>query len=222
MKLKVKNWLIFGIILFIFLTFEIIFLFLGYDFNNLSYNNTLLMIYTKYFVFVFFFLIYYHQYLKDKWLDFKLNFKKYAKIAFKDWFTGLIIMYTTNIIIMRIIGTTGQNEEAVQNIIHYTPLIAFTLTTLFAPFIEEMIFRKTLQDCFHNQTLFMLSSGFIFGLIHVLGGTTLEYLLIIPYGALGVMFAHTLNKTNNIYATIMVHAIHNGALTLLSVMVSKL
>ena len=216
--IKFKNWLIFGIVLFVFLTFEVVFYFLGMDFNNLSQRDFYIMTFSKYFVLILFFIFYYHKYLKEKWKDFRKNFKVYSKIGFKDWFTGFIIMYVSNIIIMQLIGSVGQNEKAVQEMISSTPIIAFILTTLLAPFLEEMIFRKSLQDCFHGKILFMSISGFLFGLVHVLGANSIiEYLLIIPYGALGFMFAHTLTKTDNIYTTIMLHAFHNGVLTLLSI-----
>jgi len=82
-----------------------------------------------------------------------------------------------------------------------------------------MLFRKLLEDCFNNKILFMIISGFIFGLVHVLGTTDyLEYLLIISYGALGFMFSHALVKTNNIYTTIMLHMFHNGVLTIIAIL----
>lgn len=218
-KLKIKEIIIFSIVLFLFLTFEIVFIFLGYDFNNLTLNDTIFMTLSKYLVLIIFFIVYYHKYLKEKLFDFKKNFKSYAKIGFKDWFTGFLIMYVSNIIIMRIIGNIGSNEETVQSLISQIPFVAFLLTTIFAPFIEEMIFRKNLQDCFNNKTFFMIMSGFLFGFVHVMGAENyLEYLLIVPYGALGFMFAHTLNKTDNIYTTIMLHMFHNGVLTLLAIL----
>ncbi|WP_297981282.1 rubredoxin-like domain-containing protein [uncultured Methanobrevibacter sp.] len=56
--------------------------------------------------------------------------------------------------------TLGENEEVVQSLISEVPYIAFLMTTIFAPFIEEMIFRKSLQDCFKNKTLYKKSTKF--------------------------------------------------------------
>ena len=129
-------------------------------------------------------------------------------------------MYASNIILSFFIQGSGENEEAVQLLIKNAPYIAFIMTTLFAPFIEEMIFRKSLQDCFHNKKIYMIISGLIFGLIHVAGAeNVLEYFLIIPYGALGFMFAKTLNETDNVYSTIVMHMLHNGVLTILSMVI---
>ena len=64
----------------------------------------------------------------------------------------------------------------------------------------------------------MITSGLLFGLVHVIGADNpLEYLLIIPYGALGMMFAKTINETDNVYSTILLHMLHNGCLTLLAI-----
>ena len=218
-NLKTKNIIVFSIVFLVFFAFEVVFLFFGYDFNNLTLNDVLLMTFSKYFVLIFFLIFYYRKYLKEKWFDFIKNFKEYFKIGFKDWFTGFIIMYVANLIIMNLLGNIGQNEETVQELIGQTPFIAFLLTTILAPFIEEMLFRKLLQDCFNNKILFMIISGFLFGLVHVLGAENyLEYLLIISYGALGFMFSHTLNKTDNIYVTIMLHMFHNGVLTAIAIL----
>ena len=223
----VKNIIVFVLTLLAMLTLDYILLFIfAYCFYNDNIKDMPDVFYylamsLKYFLIIIFYLFYYKNYLKEKWKDFRLNFKKYSKIAFNDWIIGFIIMYVSNIFIMRIIETTGQNEEAIQKLISATPIFAILLTTLFAPIIEEMIFRKNLQDCFKNKKIFMILSRLIFGFIHVMGTSNyLEYLLIIPYGALGVSFAHTLNETDNIYPSIMMHAIHNGFLTLLSIVVN--
>lgn len=222
-KFKKKAVLFFSSILFIFLTFEIIFLFLGYDFKHLSTEDALMMTFTKYFFLLLIIILYYHKYLYQKWLDFIKNFKRYFVIGFKDWLTGFCIMCLANYIILQFFGSLGQNEESVQQLIKVTPLIAFILTTICAPFIEEMIFRKSLQDCFHYKYAFMITSGILFGLVHVLGTQNyLEYILIIPYGSLGFMLAHALYKTDNIYTTIMMHMIHNGFATLLAIWVNSL
>ena len=129
-------------------------------------------------------------------------------------------MIASNIVINSFFKGLGQNEDAVQSIIQNTPYYAILMTTFFAPFIEEIIFRKSLQDCFRNKTLFMIISGLLFGYVHVMTATNpWEYLLIIPYGSLGFMFAKLLNETDNIYCTIMMHMFHNGVLTILSMVI---
>ena len=220
-KIKIKNWLIFlGIFLcFIFLdaVIGIIYYFAGNDLNNLTMTETVCFLLIKYLILLLIFILKYGKYLREKWFDFIKNIKNYFEISFKNWLIGFIIMIVSNLIISSLIKGLGQNESSVQLLIKQMPLIAFVVTTIFAPFIEEMIFRKCLQDCFDNKTLYMIISGLLFGLIHVMGsGNIYEYLLIIPYGALGFMFAKTINETDNIYSTILLHMLHNGALTILA------
>lgn len=217
-KLKYRNWGRFIVLTISFLLFEIIFIFFGYDFNNLTQDQIIKMSLIKYFFFVFLLIILYRKYLLEKLKDFKNHFKEYARISFKDWGIGFLLMMIFNILISSFIKGLGENEAAIQDLISKTPFIAFFMTTFFAPFIEEMIFRKSLQDCFYNPLIFMISSGFIFGFIHVMASSNIyEYLLILSYGSLGFAFAHTLSKTDNIFCTIMMHMFHNGILTLLAV-----
>ena len=221
-KIKLKEWLIFLGILFLFLYLDYfvvgVYFTARTNMNNLTLLDKLIILFSKYIILVIIFLARDFKYLKEKWIDFKKNFKKYFKIAFKNWFAGFIIMVISNIIISHFINGIGENESAVQELITKLPIIAFMLTTIFAPFIEEMVFRKYLQNCVDNKTLYMILSGLIFGFIHTqIDVNIMELLLIIPYGALGFMFAKTINETDNIYTTIMMHMFHNGVLTLLAI-----
>ena len=221
-KIKSKNIIIFSIILFLFLFIDSI-IALGLitieNKEKLTLIEGIIITLAKYFILIIIFIIQYKDYLKKKIIDFKNNIGKYFEISFKNWLLGFLIMIGSNIIINKLVPGLGQNESSVQELITKLPFLAFILTTIFAPFTEEMVFRKYLQDCFNNKILYMIVSGIIFGLVHVMGfGDIREYLLIIPYGALGFMFAKTINETDNIYCTIMMHMIHNGALTLLSIM----
>lgn len=218
---KIKKWLLFGSLLIAFLGFELLYYIIAdiinLDLSTLSFNATMFLNILKYVFFTVLLIIIYHKYLVEKWYDFKSNFSKYFDFSLKYWLTGLVIMYISNIIITMFTNDIGQNEQNVQNIINNSPLIALSMTTIFAPFIEEMIFRKSLQDCFTNKTLFIIISGFIFGYLHIMGLN--ELILIIPYGSLGIAFAYILSKTNNIYCTILMHMLHNGLATILSMVI---
>ena len=220
-QFKTKKWLIFLFILACFLGLDlvigIIYFYFGGDLYHLTLTETIVILLIKYFLLIVMLCLLYRKYLVEKWFDFKKNIAKYFEISFKNWLIGFIIMIVSNLIISYFISGLGQNESGVQTLIAKTPIVAFIMTTFLAPFTEEMIFRKCLQDCFNNKTLYMITSGLLFGLIHVMGfGNIYEYLLIIPYGALGLMFAKTINETDNIYSTILLHMLHNGVLTILA------
>ncbi len=222
-KLNIKKWLLFFGLLIIFLFFElfieIIYYLLGFDLTKLTISDVILLMFLKYIVLIILFIIAYRKYLKEKWKDFTNNFGKYFSISARNWFIGLLIMFISNIIISMFITNIGENESNVQLLIEKIPILAFIMTTIFAPITEEMIFRKSLQDCVNKKKLYMFLSGFIFGFVHVMGSENiLEYLLIIPYGSIGFMFAKTINETDNIYSTILLHMLHNGVLTIISIL----
>ena len=222
MNTKTKPWILFIGILVCFLLADGLLALIYYDMGGviekLSITQTMYFLLAKYFILIIIFIFAYHKYLKEKWFDFLKNFKKYFKISFKNWLMGFFIMIASNIIINTLITGLGKNENMVQSFIAETPAIAFIITTFLAPFIEEMVFRKSLKDCFKNKTIYMITSALLFGLIHCLTSNNLyEYLLIIPYGALGFMFAKTNWETDNVYSSILMHMLHNGILTLLAI-----
>lgn len=170
------------------------------------------------FVSIILFLIY-RKYLIEKFHDFKNNFETYFEIGLKYWLIGLVIMYVSNYLLAQFSPVKEPiNESNVQALITAAPFLTMILTTIFAPINEEIIFRKSIQDCVKNKFLFILISAFVFGFLHVSESKTLyDFLYIIPYGSLGGAFAYLLTKTDNIYATILMHLIHNGILTLIAI-----
>lgn len=163
----------------------------------------------------------YRKCLKKDFKDFRSNFGSYSDIAIKYWILGFIAMMVSN----TIIGTfspvkIATNEESVREIIKTIPEISFFSLCLFAPIAEELIFRKAFKDCFKNKYLFILLSGIVFGLLHVIGSFNSLYnlLYIVPYSSLGIAFAYIYYKTNNICSSIFVHCLHNTILVILNIL----
>lgn len=154
----------------------------------------------------------YKEDFKTYYNDFKINGKKHLKLGFNIWIIGVLIMIVSNIII----GTftpiaIPENEQAIREAIKLSPWFIVFSTVINAPFVEEILFRKTLFDIFKNKTIFIIVSGLIFGAFHIIGiGTTIfSWLYIIPYAALGSTFAYIYTKTNNLLTPICMHAFHN-------------
>lgn len=169
---------------------------------------------------------------KDKIIrDFKNYFKKFwsnFEESFKYYFIGLLIMMASNFIIAFFIkGANANNEEAVRSMIDSVPLYMIFSVSLYAPFIEELIFRHSIKDavmCHGNNKLthgiYVFISGFIFALMHILGQTTsyLDYIYLIPYMSLGIAFSALYSKTDNIFSSISMHALHNTVTIILYLM----
>jgi len=165
-------------------------------------NITLLGIY---------FLIYRETIIKD--------FKNYIKdlennftTGIKYWLIGFIIMVVSNLIITFILnkGLAG-NEEEVRAYIDSFPLFMIFNTVIYAPLTEELTFRKSIKDAINNKWTYMLISGLIFGGLHIISYITswTDLIYLIPYSSLGIAFALLYHKTDNIFSTITMHAMHN-------------
>ena len=164
-------------------------------------------------------IILYFKELKKEFKTFKKNWKLSMDTSFKYWFIGLMIMCISNIVIGIITNlNTSSNEQAVQTLVSSTPYLMLFTAGILAPIAEELTFRKGVSKLFKNKWVYATASGLIFGILHVIGsGNILEYLYIIPYGSLGFFFALTYYDTKSIYPSIIMHAIHNSALILLSI-----
>ena len=166
---------------------------------------------------------------KDKLIN---DFKKYIKkigenfeLSFKYYFLGVIIMMASNLIITLFFSNaTAGNEEAVRNLIDQAPLYMLFSVSLYAPFVEELIFRHSIKDCVmcygNNKVtkgIYIFISGFIFAALHILGQTTsyLDYLYLIPYLSLGIAFSALYSKTDNIFSSISMHMLHNTVTVIL-------
>ena len=166
---------------------------------------------------------------KDKIVkDFKEYFKKFAynfELAFKYYFLGVIIMMASNLIITLFFSDAiAGNEEAVRSLIDQAPIYMFFSVSLYAPFVEELIFRHSIKDCIMGygnniitRGLYIFVSGFIFAALHIVGQASgiIDYIYIIPYLSLGIAFSALYSKTDNIFSSISMHMLHNTVTVIL-------
>ena len=237
-KNKYKNIVILGIIFLLFYIYPLLQLayakLIGIDFNYVNGELTLnisddLSIFLKlladltFAVFLFFV---YRKTLAKDFKEFIHNFGSITDVAFRYWVLGLAIMATSNIIIAKLTNLEmATNQESINNIITASPILAFVITTFIAPFIEELVFRKAFSDAIKSKIPFILTSGIVFGAMHIIStlSTSLYGLLyIIPYSSLGICFGIIYYKTKNIYSTMFIHMLHNGALVLLYIITKGL
>ena len=165
-------------------------------------NITLIVIYI---------LIYRKTLVKD-FKNFTKDLTTNLETAIKYWLIGFIIMVVSNLIITYILnkGIAG-NEQDVRAYIDSFPLFMLFNTVIYAPLTEELTFRKSIKDAISNKWLYILTSGLVFGMLHITSyiTTPTDFIYLIPYGALGISFAMLYYKTDNIFSTISMHAMHN-------------
>ena len=154
--------------------------------------------------------IIYHKKIIGDFKDFKKSFKKVMNIGFKNWLCGLIVMFASNITINLIVGNIASNEELNRSMLLKTPIYAITAMIIIAPIIEEIVFRLAPKKAFTKKMPYIIYSGLLFGGLHLLTSSSLiELLYIIPYSALGMAFAKSFYESDNIFASITTHMLHN-------------
>ena len=163
---------------------------------------------------------------KDKLLadikDIRQNHQKYFSKYLKFWILSVGVMMVSNLLIGLIVpDALPSNEEALRELFEKSPFYIFFSAVLFAPIVEELVFRQGFRYIFKTKTLFILISGLVFGSLHVLTSysSPVELLYIIPYSAPGLAFAYILTKTENILVTMGFHFMHNGILVALQFLI---
>jgi len=104
--------------------------------------------------------------------------------------------------------------------ISVSPVFMLLNTAILAPIIEELTFRKSFRIVFKNNIAFILISGIVFGALHVITSitNTYDYLYLLPYCSLGIAFSYMYYKTDNIFAPIFMHFMHNSIMTILNIL----
>ena len=159
--------------------------------------------------------------LKQNIKDFKKNYNDYLSKYLKLYIIALIIMMISNIIINNLTNQIAGNEESIRQTLNKAPIYMFTSAVFFAPFMEEMVFRNSLKNIITNKKTFIITSGLIFGGLHVIGNinTIYDILYIIPYATPGIAFAYMLTKTDNILVPMGIHFLHNGLLMTIQIII---
>lgn len=217
---KIKKILVFfilfiGMVLFPYIPIELFHI----NLNNLSQNIKIIYSFVcdlGYLIIVF---MVYSKRNINSLKDYYKNFKKYFRISILYYVIGLIIMYiSNNIISLYFTEAVANNDIAVKDLINKYPIYMLFSTLIYAPIVEETIFRRSIKDIilsFENNKItkyiYIVISGLLFALMHIIGmvNSNLDYLYIIPYLSIGIAFAAIYYKTDNLFTTITLHALHN-------------
>ena len=220
MKNIIKNVLIF-ISYFI---YEYVFIALlscfNIDYYSFSYSNKVLTLFIFYLIYIVFIIVMYKDEIKKDFIDFKNNYKQYLSKYLWVYLVGILLMGISNMIIQSITNLElSGNEENVRLLIKKIPLFMMFSSVIYAPFIEEIIFRKSIKNIINKKYLFIIISGFLFGVLHISDYTNInEILMGIPYMIMGIDFAYIYYKTNNIFTTMTFHLCHNLVLLIIQLL----
>ena len=99
---------------------------------------------------------------------------------------------------------------------------SFPLAVIYAPIVEESLFRGCIRRFIKNDKLFIVVSAITFGLLHTLF-TELNIfnaiVLAIPYMTIGGFLAYLYTKTNNMFTNMSFHAFHNTMAMIITILI---
>lgn len=140
------------------------------------------------------------------------NIKVYILFILKRYLymLGLMLIVAFPIVLLNN-GQTSSNQALINVMFKKMPLATFILSAIYAPFIEENVFRLSLSKLFSNKTLFIIISGILFGSLHVIDKFTsiTDLLYIFQYSVLGICLAKAFSDSKNIFVSISMHFIQN-------------
>lgn len=146
----------------------------------------------------------------------KNDFSRYIKYIFKMWGVMLLASLGAAILVMLLNGNTqSANQEALTTLPVWFMIPA---ACIWAPVVEEAIFRGVLRRFISNDVIFVIVSSVTFGLLHTIGQEATLYLTIVQslqYIAMGAVMAIVYVKSNNITTNMGVHCIQNTISTIL-------
>ena len=185
-----------------------------------SYYQVLLC----YLVILFMVLIAFRKDLKRDFKYFKEYFKEYNSFVFKLFGISLVVLFIISISIKLYTGISNpSNQESLDIIFDTKPLLITFLSIIYAPIAEELLFRGIFRKFINNKYLFIIISGFVFGLAHVIDDykSIEELLYVFAYSSIGCFLAYTYYKTNNLCTNILFHFLQNS-LSIISMFLLKI
>lgn len=110
---------------------------------------------------------------------------------------------------------TSVNQEFISKITVAHPMIMMITTVIFAPILEEIVFRGLVFGWIYewNPKVAHFISSLFFGFVHVMlamiGGNIGEWVQIFAYFFKGFVLSYLYEKRNNIYVPMLTHCLNN-------------
>ena len=132
---------------------------------------------------------------------------------------SFLIVNLTCILITK--NATSVNQEAVEAL---PKLGLIVLGVIWAPVVEETVFRGTIKRFITHKILFIILSAFVFGFLHATGEESIFEIIIttLPYATLGGWLAYIYYETDNLANNMMIHGIWNLFAVIISLFVGMI
>ncbi len=166
-----------------------------------------------------------YQFLKDELGYFRKPIKQLGIDAATGYVYMILASLAAQVLVMAIgyifnyAAPVSLNQQAIERALFSSNgILIIFMTVIFAPVLEELIFRKAFFGFFKNQTLALIISSIVFGFIHVSQETTALAIItnLITYSASGFALGYVYIKNkNNVWSSIFVHAVANAVSVIL-------
>lgn len=136
------------------------------------------------------------------------NFKHKVGFIFKKW-AIMFALYAPFSLVINLFFGMAENQTSLNAM---NPFFIIVIATLYAPLVEETVFRGAIRKLIKNDIIYIIVSAVAFGLVHTIGQeVNLLYTLAkaVPYAIMGGYMAYIYTKNNNMMYNISLHATHN-------------
>lgn len=170
-------------------------------FSILTKNQVVAYFFT-YFTSSFLFLFIYKDKLKNDLKNIRndLNTKNIIIIVL-----FLVLSFISNIILVNLLNQEASNQEIAVSMFKSFPLLGIPAICLFAPFVEEIIYR--LQ--YKKNWLSIIISTIVFTFAHISNFSLIQMFFLIPYLFLSISFSFAYFKNENIILSTTTHILNN-------------
>ena len=155
--------------------------------------------------------------LQNSWV----RFREHTQSNLKMSAYLVVVILAVNMVLSLLIGLLTQtgnsvNQEEIRNASTVLPLMTILSTCVFAPIIEETVFRAGAFSCLRGKTGFWIAaliSSILFGSIHIvdslLAGNLVDVSYLLVYSGIGMVLAYGYEKSSSCMVPCVVHAANN-------------
>jgi len=144
--------------------------------------------------------------------------KSMVKLCLLLFVAYYLCSFVISLLILLVSETeTSANQMEVVASISASPLLTMFSTLIYAPIVEEIIFRGVFYRSLRPHMKWLpaaLISAFVFGFIHVMlslfAGNFNDLIYLLSYGLIGFYLALAYEKSDTIYGSMIFHFINNA------------
>ena len=121
----------------------------------------------------------------------------------------LLAEYFINMFIIKFFNINPAGQSNLYDLFKENVIMFLILSIITIPILETLVYYYPYNNIKNRKLAFIFSST-IFALFHIIiFNSPMEMLFLIPYFCMTLSFGYGMYKTNNIYMSMIIHAINN-------------